>query len=370
MATLDCGGMETTVMNYYRNINRTKIQFDFLLLKLDGREGKKDYYEDEAISLGARIFRRIARSRNPVGVGFALYRILRETPDIYVVHIHHFIPKIAIDVAFAALANIKVRVVYSASALPFQLFKYRKYMPLLRLLSTHMMGASVKAGVSLFGEKAKSKLIISPRARNLEPLRFSPAKREIIREELNLGERFTLICVGNFKYEKNQSFLLDVLVRAIEKQPDLMLLFVGELRDMEDEITAKVAELDLVENVRFLGFREDVADLLQGADVFLLASYIEGLPGAAIEAQTAGLPCLLADVVTEEVKILNSLEFLPILPVNDNYEIWAERMLFYKNFERRDTYEEVRRAGFEIKDAAKWLEDLYINALKEKGVSV
>ena len=141
----------------------------------------------------------------------------------------------------------------------------------------------------------------------------------------------------------------------------MVLLVVGD-GELWDELEKKSTLLNLGDKVRFLGQRDDVPDLLQAADIFVLPSLHEGLPGVAIEAQAAGLPCLLANTITKSAKVTEYIEFLSI---DKGVEIWAERMLAYRDFCRLDTYEDVRKTGYDIHDAAKWLEEFYQDALKK-----
>jgi len=353
MGGLDCGGLETTVMNYYRHIDRSKIQFDFLIT-IDG----KNYYEDEAISLGARIFRRPMRTKNPIGNMLGLARVLRQNADIRIIHIHNSSSVVAIDAMLAMFYRIPMRIVHSHSVLPASPLIHKLFQPLLRITSTHWAGCSILAGKSLFGEKAwdRGSPCIIPNARDTDAIRYDAERRKIVRKELQLENQLVIIHVGRLVKEKNHGFLLEAFAYAIRKEPQIALLLVGD-GELRPAIEDNAALLHLGENVRFLGQRDDVADLLQAADVFVLPSIREGLPGAAIEAQAVGLPCLLVDSISPECRITELAWFLPI---DRGPEIWAESILSCKSIDRHDTQEEIRNAGYDIHDAAKWLEEFYL----------
>lgn len=355
---LHLGGGETTIMNYYRNIDRTKVQFDFLITD-DGDD--KHYYEDEARSLGANLYRRPSVKKSLVKYIFSLRNILKENPEIKIIHIHDAVPlNPAMDAFCAKLAGISVRIIYSGSDVRTLKIKHQKFFqPIARALATHCFAGSVEAGVSMFGEKARNKITILPRARELEKFRYNSNQRSIIREKMSIGNNTVIIHVGRLFTVKNHMFLLEAFAQALEKNPRLLLLLAGT-GELMPELVEMAERLQLGESIRFLGQRNDIHDLLQAADIFVLPSVHEGFPGAAIEAQAAGLPCLLSDTITSAIKVTSPVEFLPI---DKGSKIWAERMSAYQGFKRCDTIEEVRQAGYDIKDAARWLEKLYIDAL-------
>ena len=354
MGGLELGGAETTVMNYYRYIDRTKVQFDFLIT-ID----EKNYYEDEAISLGARIFRRPMRTRNPIKNARKLAKVLAENPEIRTVHIHNSSSVVAIDCLIAMLRKLPIRVVHSHSALSSKSLIHRAFQPLIRFATTHWVGCSVEAGRSMFGEKAwdcTNKAQIFMNARDLEFFRYNPDQRQQMRKRLQICNQLVVIHVGRLVAPKNQTFLLEAFSQAVKTKPDMILLIAGD-GELHAQLVSKASELNLSGNIRFLGMRGDIPDLLQVADIFVLPSLYEGLPGVAIEAQAAGLPCLLSDTVSSESKITDLVGFLPI---NKGPEIWAERMLAYSDFNRRDTLEDVRKSGYDIRDEAKRLENFYL----------
>jgi glycosyltransferase involved in cell wall biosynthesis len=363
IVSLQLGGTETTIMNYYRHINRSKIQFDFYV----SAEAEKHYYEEEAVSLGARIFRqppkakRLFKPIEALSKVPALYRLLKDNPDISIVQYYGSTSLTPILYSIACiLAGVKVRVVYSGGVRLERVSLHRLLRPLLRIVATHKTAGSFVAGKSMFGKGIKKNLIITPRARDLEAFRFSPQQRKDIRKELNFDGKLVIVHVARLGAVKNQCFLIDAFAHALSLEPEMILLLVGD-GEMRKALEDKAQELNLGKNVRFLGERVDIHGFLQAADVFALTSFQEGMPGVIIEAQAAGLPCLLSDTVPREIQLTEHIEFLPI---NKGPEIWAKRMIAYKGFDRRDTFENLRKAGYDIRDAAKWLENLYLEALE------
>jgi len=367
IAPLNIGGMQTTIMNYYRNLDKNKIQFDFLSVHKGVGHG---YYEDEVHMLGGRVFH-IYYSRENLLFDFSFHRafmrFLKNNPEIKIIHIHGGSPaRTSIFGVLSMISGLPIRIIHSRGAQGTFPFFVSIFRPLARYCATHWLGCSTEAGQSLFGKKAwdnSNKTFLFENARDLEQFRFKPQQRTQKREELGIDNQFVVLHVSRLDPIKNQILLLDALAHAVKVQPNILLLMAGD-GVLRNALEDKVNYLCLNDHVRFLGMRNDVPELLQAADLFVLPSISEGLPGVAIEAQATGLPCLLADTISPEAKVTNLVEFLPI---NKGAFIWGDYMLRYENFERQDTLDDVRRAGYDSRDAAKKLENFYFDILKGKG---
>jgi len=362
------GGGETTFMNYYRHVNRSRVQFDFLIHD-DGVANH--YYEDEVKSLGAKVYRRTNPIRNVFKSFFALYKLLKSNPEIKVVHINGASTLLSsIDALCAKLAGISVIIIFSGSVMYYLEFRIEKiFRAMVRACATHYFAASIEAGVSMFGEKARDKIVISPCSRDLELFRFNQERRCKTREIMDLNNKTVIVNVGRLVEAKNQAFFLEVFAHALSKDSNLVLLIVGK-GDLMSTLNEKAITLGIADKVHFLGKRDvtddDLQDLLQASDIFVLPSHYEGLSGAAIEAQAAGLPCLLSNTVSPDTKVTDAVEFLPI---DKGTDTWVERILFYRDFNRQDTVDTVRKAGYDIRDAARWLEDVYISAVEGEDIN-
>jgi glycosyltransferase involved in cell wall biosynthesis len=349
------GGEETFIMNCYRNIDRTKVQFDFLIYEYY----KDNHYESEALSLGARVFRRPMRKENFIRNLSVLAKILKENPDIDIVHVHNSNPYAADDLLIAKMCGVKTRIAHAHG----RGSGVRLIKPILQrlslLLATDYLSNTPESAVSLFSETVlkRDRFRIFYNAIDAEKFQYNPQKRDEIRKQMGLEEKFVVLHVAQLIKVKNQRFLLEVFANAVKKEPNMVLLIAGVGSEQEN-LLQYTTELGLNESVTFLGLRTDIADLLQVADLFVFPSISEGLGIAAIEAQAAGLPCLLSTGVPGECKITDAVEFLPI---DEGVELWVERMLAYKNFKRTDTIEQVKKAGYDIKSAAKELEDFYVS---------
>ena len=189
-------------------------------------------------------------------------------------------------------------------------------------------------------------------------LRFDPETRRDLRRKLGVEENQLLLGhVGRFNEQKNHPFLIDLFAAAAKKEPKARLLLVGN-GEGRAVIEEKVQALGLADKVLFLGVRSDVHRLLQAMDVFVFPSLYEGLPVSLVEAQAAGLPCVISDRVPVESVLTDGVVQLPLGSAED----WAEQVLCAARRERKDTYDAICAAGFDIAQNAKWLEEFYLGA--------
>ena len=197
---------------------------------------------------------------------------------------------------------------------------------------TSYVACSKKAGEWLFPKKIveSNNFQVINNAIQVDKFEYCQETRTYMREELQIENKFVIGHVGNFCYQKNQHFLIDIFADVIKKEKNAHLLLVGIGPD-EQEIKEKVNELGLDVNVSFLGLRNDVNKIMQAMDIFVLPSRFEGLPIVGIEATISGLPCIFSDTISEEVKISDNSHFCSL---NDAPSVWADKILQYKNFQR------------------------------------
>lgn len=262
------------------------------------------------------------------------------------------------------LFGIRVRIAHSHSTV----YSQNKLKDFLQMIcaklfinfASHYFACSNKAGAFMFGEKKwkkQGKLI--PNAIEAERFFFSPKSRDDIRNELGISNHSTVILhVGIVCTIKNPFFAVDVFERYFDLNRDSFLLFCGR-NDLEDSIIDYVKQKRLNKNIFFLGARNDVSRVYSTADLFLFPSLAEGLPFAVIEAQAAGLPCLLSDTITEEVKLLDTTEFLDLKSGAADWAKAISRMLGSACNKNLDSC--FVKSGYEIKSAARKLSELYYN---------
>lgn len=300
------GGVEQVVMNYYRHIDRSLVQFDFIV---DSDSSLVPWEEIE--SLGGRIFI-VPPYQSLAAYLRELERLFREQ-SWTIVHSH--INSLSVfPLGAAKRAGVPVRIAHSHSTSGRGELAKNALKCVLRTQAnrypTHRFACSRLAGEWLFGHGADFETV--PNAIELDSFLFDGEARVSARSELGLSaDQFVLLHVGRFSTQKNQAFLLDAFARLIEVRPNSVLLLVGT-GDLLLSIEERAMALSVADKVRFLGQRDDVWRLYMAADAFVLPSLYEGLGIVAVEAQVAGLPCFLSARVTEEVDISGTCHFLSV----------------------------------------------------------
>lgn len=357
VSNMDRGGIETMLMNYYRNIDRTKIQFDFICNKT-----KPGDYDDEIKSMGGRIFLGPGLKPNnyPEYIKF-IDRILKENPDIKILHAHNegmaFYP-----LSSAKKAGLKIRIAHAHNTRIIRDYKWPLKIvckAMLPYVANQYWSCGTDAGIYYFGKKRWSeqgKLLHN--AIPLDNFKFNNSIRDKLRAEYGLEDKFVIGHVGRFNLQKNHIRLIDIFREVVAKNPNARLMLIGE-GELESETRNKVLDYGLEDKVLFLGLRNDVADLYQAMDIFVMPSLFEGLPVVGIEAQASGLRCVYSDEVTKEVLILENSECVSLKRTNSE---WADIILNHNtNISKREmAFEVVCDAGYDICIEAKKLEETYL----------
>jgi glycosyltransferase involved in cell wall biosynthesis len=348
-------GLESRLMDIYRNIDRSRVQFDFYTCRKEIGS-----FDDEIKTMGGVVYyndpldlKRIHRMSNQ----FKLFLLSHTEYKIVHCHLNQWC---GLVLKGAEQAKVPVRIAHSRTSL--QKFTVKNMIKNVVKLSTnryatHYFAVSIKAGEWLFGKRMikSGKVEIWPNAIDCKKFVFNLQKREKMRKMLGLGNDLTLIHVGNLRPEKNHAFLFQIFKQVLDEQPSAKLILVG--RDMMDGTTQSLAKgVGIDKSVQFLGSRSDVSDLLQAGDVFVFPSLYEGFPGAVLEAQAAGLPCVISDTITDEVCITNNVKQLPLGDIRP----WVEEIIKAVQYERKDTSSQLYRAGYDITTLTEKLTDFYI----------
>lgn len=366
VGNMGIGGIETLIMNIYRNVDRSKVQFDFLIH--NPTEGE---YADEIKRMGGKIYRMPVLRDKPHTYYWryfeykrALKRFFSEHPEIEIVH-GHMTNTAAIYMPIAKkYGNVKCCIAHSHQSIATRGFSGVVTNVIQRNLwktATDLFSCSEKASHWIYPEDVirRNEVKIIHNGIDVEKYRYSIERFKKERTKLGIDES-TLVLgnVSRFNSVKNHSFMIDILEECIRINPNTVLILVGD-GVLLDSIKKKVKQNGLEKNVYFLGLRSDVADVIQAFDVFILPSISEGLPVCAIEAQAAGLPIVASTGVTRETDITGNVTFLSLdLPA----ETWARKILdVCSDFERVDMTEAVRNAGYDIKQTAQWLQDFYLS---------
>lgn len=345
------GGIETMIMNHYRKIDRTIIQFDFLV----HREERGDY-DDEIESLGGKIYRLLPiRPWSYIKYFHALDKFFEEHHHYLAVHAHiqdncgfafKYARKFGIEKCIAHSHTAPVSTDYKYVFRLFGSHVTKKY-------TTHRLACGTDAGKYMF---ENADFTILKNAIDIDNFSFNEAIRRRKREELHLEEKFVIGHVGRFDAAKNQSFLIEILREVLPLCNNIHLLLVGT-GSMLNAVKETVRRFGLENNVTFLGVRNDVNQLLQAMDVFVFPSTFEGLPVSVIEAQASGLPCVLSDVIDKEVKITDNVSFLNL---KEPIQHWLDEVLKLKTFIRDDVQNQIRNAGYSIDENVQKLCSLYL----------
>lgn len=360
---MDRGGAETMVMNYYRNIDRTKVQFDFMVHRIE-----RGAYDDEIEALGGKIYR--MPPINPWD-SCKYRKIIR---GFYSKHteykiLHSHMSELGYyDFVEAHKFNVPVRICHAHNRphgidikSPVRWYYKTMMMPHI----THMFICGEEAGEWLYGKKNADKFIMMNNAIDSEKYQFNSKIRTEVRKSLQVNDNQLIIGhIGRFDPQKNHKFIIDIFNELRKERPDSILLLVGnDLSDCGKEVHKKVEKLGLEDNVMFLGVRSDIPNLLQAMDVFLFPSLFEGLSVASIEAQAAGLPTIISDCVPIECK---KTELVKIVPLSEKVSTWSKTIIECSKMERQNQIEELKRAKFDIKENAEWLTDFYIKLAENK----
>lgn len=352
LTVLNKGGLETMIMNYYRNFDKTKFEFHFLVHRDSG------YFENELIGDGAFIHR-----ASPLSFSFRNFIKYRKELDVFfknnhfdIVHVHNnsfgYFP-----LKYAKKNGAKVRIMHShTSALKDDVKKIllgkllNKKIP---TVATDLFACGDEAGKWMYKNK---KFEIIPNAIEVDKFAFNPEIRNSFRENLSAQNTINIINVARFNYFKNHLFLLEVFAEIIKKNTNYKLFLVGD-GELKTQILEKIKKLKIERNVELQGIRNDIPELLQAMDVFLFPSLFEGLPVSLVEAQATGIQCVISDGVPAESILVK--ENVKVISLKENAEQWANKILEIKNFERKDVSEIIKEKGYDIKENAKKLEEKY-----------
>ena len=346
--TRNLGGLETYMMQQFRHLDRTRVTYDFVNITAE----HEIVFAEELRAAGSKIFGVVSRHSNPIKHYRQWIQLLWKIRGQYKAIVLNSNGLSYVFPIFAArFFGIPIRIMHSHNAgdeikigaARRILIAFNKL--LLSMSATHLFACSTEAGKWMFGNRP---FTVINNAIDCRQFRFSLERRNQLRCELGLEDAFVLAHVGRFTYQKNHAFLIEVFASFAKRNPDAVLILIGDAvddRSFLDDAKLKVRKLGIEDRVRFLGMRSDVSELMQAADCFLLPSRFEGLGIVAIEAQAAGLPCLVSNAVPKAVGITRGLvKFLPL----DSIDAWLDAIQAARSIRRRDTSSEIAEAGYDI----------------------
>ena len=355
------GGVEAVVMNYYRNIDRSKIQYDFIF----DSDSSNPVLLDEIESLGGG-FIIVPPYQEPLAYHKALYKFFRRN-NYPLVYSH--INTLSVFPLFAAWrAGVPIRVAHNHSTAGKGRGETKrnimKYMlrPFSKVFPTHLCACSEYAGRWIFGDRAmdSGRVKIWQNAIETERYAYNESVRNETRRKLNLTDKFIVGHVGRLVPVKNHNFLVDVFAEIRKRRENSVLLLAGEGALMEG-IREKVSRLGLNDSVIFLGVVNDAEKYYQAMDVFIFPSLYEGLGLVAVEAQNSGLPVIASDKIPAEAKFCDNLHFMSL---QKSASEWAEEALRISDGHvRRDMSGIAMESGFDVKAQAARMSEWYCQLL-------
>lgn len=346
IGSLGYAGVEASVMNYYRQMDKAHIQFDFVTCS-----PSKERYDDEILAAGGRIFRLPSRSRKPFAYMRALKGLLQEN-SYSIVHIQQNSASMAMDARVAKKCGVPVVIGHSHNTSCRVLWQHYMLRPFVNRYLTHRCACSKEAGQWVFGRRKDVRIVHN--AIPVERFYFDPAVRKAYRADLNLENKKCIGFVGRLSIQKNVARLLDMFAAAQKRDPDTCLMIVGG-GSLEQELKQKAAALGISQSVLFLGRRDDVGGLMSAMDVFVLPSLFEGLGIVAIEAQSAGLPCVLST----EVPAPDLTGHVTYVDLAESDDAWATHLLEVQVEDRRAVIPLLRDSGYDIAAEAAQLAAFY-----------
>lgn len=362
------GGAESRIMDLYRQMDKTKIQFDFLVHSSAVKRAKDDvskrepqFFDEEIYKMGGHIYvlpkfkvYNYFTYRRAIRAFFAKHHEFRVVQG-------HMTSTASIYLPLAKKAGIPVTVAHSRNAGVEKGLKGTATKILrknLYRIADKCFACSYLAGVDVFGkawvEAGNVKIIHN--AIDARKFTYQSDVRAAVREKLGIEGKLALGHVGRFDTQKNHPYLIDVFAELVRMREDAVLILLGDGPDRK-KMEEKCDELGIRDKVFFLGVQRRPEDYYQAFDIFLLPSFHEGLPGVLVEAQAAGLPCLVSDSVTKEAK---ATELVTYLSIDQPAKVWAEEIMTRADYERKDTYKELAESGFDVKTQVEGYRKFYL----------
>ncbi len=358
---MDRAGLETMLMNYYKNIDRSQIQFDFLV-----HRDKTGAYEEEIKNMGGRIYHAPRLYPQNYKKYFKFMKsFLNKHPEYLIIHSH--IDSMSYFSLLVAKNNgVPIRIGHSHSSkldkdLKFPI-KYLALKMMPRVSNIHFACGEL-AGEFMYPNK-DFKIIHN--AIDLEKFSYDESVREKIRAKLGVNDKSLVIGhVGRFYRVKNQLFLLNIFREILKLNTNSFLILVGKGED-ESKIRNRVLKLGIENNIRILIDRSDVSVLYQAFDVFVMPSLFEGLPVVGVEAQANGLPCFFSDKISKEILLTGNAVRISL---KCSATHWAKQIIEKNTVRNKNAIKELQEGGYDIKTEAKKLQSWYLNKYEEaKGM--
>lgn len=342
-------GITNVITNYYRYLDHKRVQMDLVTIN-----SVSDSFRNELNKNGSKNFILPYRNKNPFKYVLDLKKIIKKG-KYQIVHVHGCSATMAVEMLAAKLAGVKVRISHSHNTK----CDHEKVDKILRPLFSRCcnvgFACGTEAGEWMFPEK---KFTVVSNGIDLERFRYDESVRTLMRKQYGIEENFVIGHVGRFSKQKNHEKLIDIFAEVSKTYGDAKLVLVGD-GELREQIEKRVKKENL--NVIFVGLSDEVERWLQAMDMVIFPSLFEGLPLGLVEAQAAGLPCILSDMISPNTKITDLVEFVEL---NKEPVVWVEAVKRNRDkFDRKarieDVKNQIRSSHFDIKENCCELADKY-----------
>lgn len=340
---MNAGGAETFLMKLYRGMDRELYQMDFCVSKPE-----KGFYDDEIKAMGGRIIHTTPKSKGIWKSFTSIRRIVKENHYEYVMRVsQHSLS--ALELVAARKGGAKVTVFRSSNSntttgkVSTLLHKFFKFLS--KTAVDVKIAPSYPAAEFMFGKRAikNGKVVFLKNGIPLHKFSYSSTEREKFRNELGITDELLIGHIGRFSHQKNHEQLIDIFGELLKRKKDAHLMLIGE-GELQSAIADKVKQAGMEDNVHFLGLRSDIPSVLSAMDVFVFPSFYEGMPNTVIEAQANGVPCVISDQITEEVKMCENIVMLPL----NNNSIWVEAIEKSVRLPSENNQKVLAKQGYDI----------------------
>lgn len=358
----ESGGIESFLNNVLNRLDLREVEVDIVTADL-----RQSVFTAGLEQKGIHFYQ-LSGSQQKLRQNWRMFRQLLEQRHYDVIHFNLFQGLSLYYARLAQKAGVPVRIAHSHNTAlrpsrtrPLKLLLHRAGKLLFLRSATDLWACSTPAAEFLFSREIarEGQFRFIPNGIETERFRFDPAQRDAVRRALGLEKEFVIGNVGRLCAQKNQEFLLDVFAEVVKQKPDSRLLLVGT-GELEPALKARAKALQVADKVIFYGVSDRVETLLWAMDVFAFPSRFEGLGIVAVEAQASGLPVICSEHVPQEARIT---ALFHALPLNAGAQAWAEALVCSDAAEKpRDTWQQVRAAGFDVEDVARKIERYYLRS--------
>lgn len=350
----ELNGITSVILNYYKNTDLSEIHMDFVVINCPD-----DTLVADIRANGSKFFV-LPRKKSPISYMINLYKLCKAN-HYDIIHVHGNSATMALEMVPAMLAGILVRIAHSHNTTCIHLKLHKWLYPLFNISYTHALACGENAGRWLFNGKP---FVVLKNGIVLDKYRYDEKTRNKYRGKINCENKRVIGHVGLFNEQKNQKFIIEIFEKIIARKDEYQLVLIGE-GPLFQEIKELSKSLGIEERVIFLGTTDKVNCYMQAMDIFVLPSLYEGLPLVLVEAQAAGLPCIVSTEVSREADLTGTVQYINL----EDQELWIDKIMSIEinaNRGSTDNLKKLELCGYDIERSAKTLTDFYQKCLQQK----